>query len=140
DGEDQVGPLYEATALALEIEEHGGSESGSLSRGPALGYLRRRPAEELREQDTQLEEGQERQRLEDHRDRVHSRQSGRDDGADEVGVAAVLAQLLGARDPQPGRGEDHDRELEYRAARKHRGRDAVVVVARANLGVELVGV
>src|SRR3954469_8783220 len=76
------------------------SESGSFSRGPSLGDFRRRPGEGLREQDTQLEEHDQRERLEDHRHRIHARQGGGNDRADEVRVATVLAELLGAGDAQ----------------------------------------
>ena len=97
-------------------------------------------AESSSEQDTQLEQNKQRHHLDDHRDRVDTRQGRRDDRAGEECVAAVAAELLGRDYAEAREGQHGDRHLEDDPAGDHRHRHEAVVIPRADLGVELVRV
>ena len=113
------------------------------SPGVPRGALaqRRRPVSRAPEEaaSTRLpsKSSDERHHLDQHRDRIRPGQRRGDDGDDHVGVAAVLGELLGRRDPEPGDREDPDRHLEDQPHRDQRHQDEAVVVLGPDLDVEL---
>src|SRR5215207_528179 len=115
-----------ATGLSLLLR-------GGLCQPTALLW----PPQSSSKQDTQLVQNKQRNHLNEHRDRVDSRQRSSDDRNHQIGVAAVLAELLDADDPKPGNGENRQRQLEDQAEGDLRHREEAVVLAGAQLDVEL---
>ena len=136
----QVGALHSAATAASEVEEHAAGKAAALGRGDAIRHLGRGPAEDGGQPDAHLVVEDEGDHLEDQRQRVERRQQRGQHRDHHDRVAAALAQLLRARQPQLARGQDAHGYLEPEAHRQHEHRDERVVVAGPDLGVELVRV
>ena len=89
---------------------------------------------------TELVQQVQRDGLDHRRNRVRAGQQHGDDREDDDRVAPVLRQELRRHDAQARERQDRDGQLEDEARRRHRQDGELVVVARLQQDVELVGV
>src|SRR4051812_10473876 len=86
--------------------------SGRLRLGRARGLTRpTRGSHEASEDERELEEQQERRGLDQHRHRVGAGEQHLDDDQDQIGVAAIVGELLGRDDSESRHGDHAHRDL-----------------------------